>query len=118
GTGFEKIGSLKRGASIKGELLENGWIKFTMENGEVGYVSGKYVYLMEGEDCMDCEGSATVVCSTLNVRLGPDTSFDKIGKIKRGDTVYIVSCDATHSWYKIIWNDAHAWISAKYVYID
>jgi len=118
GTGFEKIGSLKRGASIKGELLENGWIKFTMENGEVGYVSGKYVYLMDGEDCMDCEGSATVVCSTLNVRSGPDTSFDKVGKIKRGDTVYIVSCDATHTWYKIIWNDAHAWISAKYVYTD
>jgi len=118
GTGFEKIGSLKRGASIKGELLENGWIKFTMENGMIGYVSGKYVYLMDGEDCIDCEGSATVVCGTLNVRSGPDTSFDKIGKIKRGDTVYIVSCDATHSWYKIIWNDAHAWISAKYVYTD
>ncbi|MBQ7596852.1 MAG: SH3 domain-containing protein, partial [Clostridia bacterium] len=52
------------------------------------------------------------VSSTLNVRTGPGTEYDKIGSITNNTQVYVY--ETSGSWGKIIYNGEDAWISLSY----
>lgn len=57
--------------------------------------------------------NAVVTASALNVRTGPSTSYDKIGKIKRGGEVTVIS--EVGSWSLIEWEDGEAYVASKYL---
>lgn len=117
GTEFAKIGTLQRGQTIDGVMLENGWIQFITDDGITAYVCGQYTEAMDAadSDCADCTGNGQVVCRTLNVRSGPRTSFKRIGRITRSSAVEIIGCNEDHTWYQIKWDDGYAWVCAKYI---
>lgn len=52
----------------------------------------------------------------LNVRRGPATSFDIIGKLSRGDKVKIVG--KSNNWYKIEYNGTYGYVSGSYIELD
>ncbi len=53
------------------------------------------------------------VTSTLNVRLGPDTSYDRIGAVTNDTQLYIY--ETANGWGRILWNGEAAWVSLSYV---
>jgi uncharacterized protein YraI len=105
GTAFAKIGTLSRGAIIKGEA-QNGWVKFDFD-GSAAYVSAAYV-----QEVGDAS-NLSVICRTLNVRSGAGTSFAKIGALTRGTSIDVV--DAVDGWYKIAYDGAYGYVSSAYV---
>jgi len=58
--------------------------------------------------------AGTVRVSTyLNVRSGPGTNYDVIGKLYNGNNVDIL--EESGGWYKINYNGQEAWVCGKYV---
>ena len=105
GTEYSKLGTLSRGTLLDGELLSNGWVKFSY-NGQTAYVSGMYVQSVDN-------GQLSVQCGTLNVRSGAGTSYSKIGKLYRG--TYVKPLETQGNWYKIGYDGGYGWICADYV---
>ena len=101
GTEYSKLGTLSRGTLLDGELLSNGWVKFSY-NDQTAYVSGVYVQSVD-------DGQLSVRCRTLNVRSGPGTEYSKIGVLYRGTDVKPLETQG--NWYKI----SYGWICADYV---
>ena len=56
--------------------------------------------------------TGTVTADTLNIRKGPGTKYDSVGKVYKGDKVTILETDG--NWGKI----EKGWISLKYVKMD
>lgn len=105
GTEYSKLGTLSRGTLLDGELLSNGWVKFSY-NGQTAYVSGMYVQSVDN-------GQLSVQCGTLNVRSGAGTSYSKIGALYRG--TYVKPLETQGNWYKIGYDSGYGWICADYV---
>lgn len=105
GTEYSKLGTLSRGTLLDGELLSNGWVKFSY-NGQTAYVSGVYVQSVDN-------GQLSVQCGTLNVRSGAGTSYSKIGALYRG--TYVKPLETQGNWYKIGYDGGYGWICADYV---
>lgn len=105
GTEHSKQGTLSRGTLLDGELLSNGWVKFSY-NGQTAYVSGMYVQSVDN-------GQLSVQCGTLNVRSGAGTSYSKIGALYRG--TYVKPLETQGNWYKIGYDGGYGWICADYV---
>lgn len=105
GTEYSKLGTLSRGTLLDGELLSNGWVKFSY-NGQTAYVSGLYVQSV-------ADGQLSVQCGTLNVRSGAGTSYSKIGALYRG--TYVKPLETQGNWYKIGYDGGYGWICADYV---
>lgn len=99
------------------EDVGDGWYKVTCgEN--IGYMSGEWltVALTDGTVIPAARGTepeqerGLITASVLNVRSGPDTSYDKVAALKAGAVVDIVS-DPGNGWYEI----ESGYISAEYV---
>lgn len=59
-------------------------------------------------------GSITGVSSGLRVRSGPGTSYDKVGSLRNGASVTIVS-DAGGGWYEIKYDGGKGYIQGEYI---
>ena len=64
---------------------------------------------------VNCTATGTVinVQSNLNVRKGPGTNYDSIGKLYGEDTVDIVAENG--EWYKINFGSGYGYVSKKYI---
>lgn len=99
------------------EDMGNGWYKVTY-NGTTGYMSGDWlnVTLDDGTEIPAAEDNASeqkrglITASVLNVRSGAGTDYKKVGSLKAGAVVDIVT-DAGNGWYQI----KSGYISAEYV---
>ena len=113
GTGYGSVGTYSSGDRVN--ILE----QFTY-NGTTwgctskGWISMDYVYV-DGTDVGE-SGSGTVTADDLNIRSGPGTAYDSVGKYNSGDTVtilYQVTVGNT------IWGcTSKGWISLDYVNLD
>ena len=54
-----------------------------------------------------------VTTASLNIRKGPSTEYDILGKFASGDTVFVYSI--TNGWAKISYNNDIAYVSEKYI---
>lgn len=103
------IDTIRGGSRVAYYEKSNGWIRIAD-----GWISLNYIYL-EGETG---EGacSGTITASSLNVRQGPGTDFDSLGKLTEGDSVTIlaqITVDGTAWGYT-----GTGWISMKYVKVN
>ena len=84
-----------------------------------GIADGIEKYLKENVIIDSNQISATgIVINTdsLNVRKGPSTSFDIIGKLSGGNSVKIIG--KIDNWYKIEYNGSYGYVSATYIKLD
>lgn len=84
-----------------------------------GIADGIEKYLKENVIIDSNQISATgIVINTdsLNVRKGPSTSFDIIGKLSGGNSVKIIG--KIDNWYKIECNGSYGYVSATYIKLD
>ena len=95
----------------------NGWYKVVYGD-QTGYMSGEWltVSLTDGTVIPASEGTepeqqrGLITADVLNVRSGPATTYDKVGSLKGGAVVDIVS-DPGNGWYEV----DSGYISAEYV---
>jgi len=113
GTRYARIGTLTRGEHIRGEMLDNGWVKFVQDDGTCAYVCGAYLEQCDVCTEEDGEETATVVCRKLNVRSGAGTKFKRVGQLSRGETVRIA--ERSNGWCRIVYGEGFAWVHGKYV---
>lgn len=136
GTKYDRVGSLKEGAVVTILETSGDWYKITC--GSIsGYVSGEYVTLnavsseappkQEPErepekepetppeikvEEMEAQ-SGLVMTSSLNIRSGPSTDYDRVGSLKVGNVITIIG--KSGNWYKITAGKVTGYVSAKYV---
>ena len=76
----------------------SGWYKVDYQSVE-GYMSGEYLDVAAKADVTIGYGLVQSDGSTLNVRSGPATTYDKVASLSDGAVVTIVGIDS--GWYKI-----------------
>ncbi|MDB8798959.1 SH3 domain-containing protein [Romboutsia sp. 1001216sp1] len=117
-TSHSKIGTLKKGDKVGVISESNGWSKIKY-NGNVAYVSSTYLSKENttpeapsnpGESVKETK---VVNYEFLNVRSGPSTSHSKIGTLKKGDKVGVIS--ESNGWSKIKYNGNVAYVSSSYL---
>lgn len=55
------------------------------------------------------------VKSSVNVRIGPGTSYDKVGSLSKNDEVAVTGKCNEFNWYRIQYNNREAYVSANYL---
>ena len=68
------------------------------------------------DDIHEEPSAAYVTATTLNVRKGAGTAYARMGLLKKGDKVQVLS--VTGGWAKIAYGDAVGYVSANYLTFD
>ena len=108
GTDYNRIGAFRKGTELT--ILEDlgGWYKVT--TGKMsGYVSAEYL----SADPSAVTQRGLVMAGPLNVRSGPGTGYSRVGSLKLGTVVDIVS--SSNGWYQISSGSLKGYVSAQYV---
>ena len=121
GTDSAVVTQAPKGAQVSVEEdAGNGWYKVTY-GGKTGYMSGEWlsVSLTDGTIIQDEptpqasepeQQRGLITASVLNVRSGPDTTYDKVATLRGGMVVDIVA-DTGSGWYQI----ESGYVSAEYM---
>ena len=109
-TTYSIIDTLKQNAKVEVISIENNWAKIK-HNDEIGYVSAEYLSDKKVETIQIKYVNAT----TLNVRSGPDTTYEILTTYKYGQEVKVVNISEDKEWAKIKYNDEYAYVSNKYL---
>ncbi|WP_455537853.1 SH3 domain-containing protein [Terrisporobacter sp.] len=120
-TSFDKIGVLNKNEKVK--ILSKttyGWYKIQYKTG-IGYVYSSYINIAKDNDKSDKDkkddiafNANGVANSNVNVRKGANTSFNKIGLLKKNTKVTIVA-KSSNGWYKIKFNNSYGYVSSQYI---
>ena len=92
----------------------NGWFE-VMYRDQTGFMSSYYLQ-MENEASAEENPLLAYVntgSSVLNVRSGPGTSYEILGKAKTGELLPVLS--QASGWYEVKYNSATAYVSASHV---
>lgn len=111
GTSYDRVETLAKGkvVTILGE--ESGWYHISWANSK-GYVLCVYVAVNGA-----AQADATVTGgSTINVRSGPGTSYDRIAMVGAGKRVAILGKEG--DWYKISFDGKTGYILGDYLIPD
>ncbi len=84
GTNYAKVGTVTMGNRYAYYQLADGWART-----ENGWVITEYFYI-EGA-IADGEMTGAVTTDELNIRTGPNTSFQSVGTYKKGETVHVLA---------------------------
>ncbi|NLN05359.1 MAG: SH3 domain-containing protein [Clostridiaceae bacterium] len=98
GTGYSVIGKLQKGSYITLQNYSNGWWRIEYADGKEGYVSGDYINEIKESKAYLVNTQST----RLNVRKGPGTNYDIIGKLNKGD--YVVVLSIANGWAKVLFD--------------
>ncbi|CED94424.1 Beta-N-acetylglucosamidase [Romboutsia ilealis] len=114
-TSYESIGKIDKGTNVEVISESNGWSKINYKN-TTAYVATKYLdkKSTDTEDTTEQYKEIKVVNTDgLNVRKGPSTSYESIGKIDKGTNVEVIS--ESNGWSKINYKNTTAYVATKYL---
>lgn len=127
GTSYESLGKLKKGTQVTG-TLSGSWVKVNY-NGKTGYLSLENLTaagsgtasssaspspsaVASGVTDNATSASYSVTNETLNVRSGPGTTYESLGKLSKGDKV---TGTITGGWLKLDYKGKTGYVSAQYL---
>jgi N-acetylmuramoyl-L-alanine amidase len=121
GTGYDILDRMFQGESVT--ILDgptgDGWYQVSY-HGQAGWAFGDYLDLDSGDsgdsgddDGGDLASSATIATDVLNLRAGPSTSDDILGKMLYGETVQIAG--QSGDWYQVEYNGEGGWAFGSYL---
>ncbi len=114
-TSYESIGKIDKGTSVEVISESDGWSKINYKN-TTAYVATRYLdkKSTNTEDTTQQYKEIKVVNTDgLNVRKGPSTSYDSIGKIDKGTSVEVIS--ESDGWSKINYKNTTAYVATRYL---
>ncbi len=99
------------------EILVELNVEDTTEESTVGIVENE---ISTDEKELEWEGiepmdSVMYAQNDVNVRLGPGTEFEKIGRLSRNEEVVILGRDKESGWYYIEYEEARGYVSDNYL---
>ena len=114
-TSYESIGKIDKGTSVEVISESDGWSKINYKN-TTAYVATRYLdkKSTNTEDTTQQYKEIKVVNTDgLNVRKGPSTSYESIGKIDKGTRVEVIS--ESDGWSKINYKNTTAYVATRYL---
>ena len=119
-TSYATIGKLNKGTRVEVISESDGWSKINYNN-KTAYVSSGYLKAVststpdtKPEDTTQQYKEIKVVNTDgLNVRKGPSTSYESIGKIDKGTSVEVIS--ESDGWSKINYKNTTAYVATRYL---
>ena len=114
-TSYESIGKIDKGTSVEVISESDGWSKINYKN-TTAYVATRYLdkKSTNTEDTTQQYKEIKVVNTYgLNVRKGPSTSYESIGKIDKGTSVEVIS--ESDGWSKINYKNTTAYVATRYL---
>lgn len=110
-TTFESVGklSLNDKVSVTG-LCDNGWSRIKYKDEDL-YVST--TYLSDSLIIEDCEPKTMYATTTVNVRSGPGTGYDIVGKLSLNNDIKVTG--KCGDWSRVEYKDTIAFMSSKYL---
>lgn len=94
------------------EDTEDGWYKVDYRSIE-GYMSSEYVDVATTYEGDLGYGVVSTDGSTLNLRSGPGTDYDRVGTLYHGTVVQLLGME--DGWFKLSYNAGTAYASSEYV---
>lgn len=108
-TSSDRVASLTYGTRVTITETKDGWGKMSK-----GWISLKYVYMDGDRGTNGCTG--VITGTTLNVRSGPGTNYDKVSSLSKGDKVTVLQrIDVGKTQWGYV---AGGWICMDYVDVD
>ena len=114
-TSYESIGKIDKGTSVEVISESDGWSKINYKN-TTAYVATRYLdkKSTNTEDTTQQYKEIKVVNTDgLNVRKGPSTSYESIGKIDKGTSVEVIL--ESDGWSKINYKNTTAYVATRYL---
>jgi N-acetylmuramoyl-L-alanine amidase len=119
---------------ILGRSVDGQWLQFALpRNNRVGWVSADVVqvkgYFEEPPQVAQAEAPVQAPSApaaelprvlvpsgdVVNVRSGPGTAYDLLGRMRSRQTAFIIGRNGDGSWWQIRFGEQQAWISARFV---
>ena len=112
-TNYRVLMSIKKGQQVEFISLNGEWAKIKY-NGVIGYAHNDYLKDISIDNDNSTNHESMVVNATsLNVRSGPNTSYQIVGKLIKGSEVKVIS--ESNGWSKIKYNNKDAYVSSRYL---
>ena len=114
-TSYESIGKIDKGTSVEVISESDGWSKINYKN-TTAYVATKYLDKKStntDDTTQQYKEIKVVNTDGLNVRKGPSTSYESIGKIDKGTSVEVIS--ESDGWSKINYKNTTAYVATRYL---
>ena len=105
--------------AVRNELAETEALK-AVEN-TVGETLGEVEIKDSATEGVESEYTVTELndikyaSTTVNVRKGPDTTFEKLGTLTMNQEVCITGVCSANDWYRVAFNDEEGFVSGKYL---
>ena len=116
GTKYKVVGTAKKGQILDVTSISNGWAKISY-NGSTAYASANYLKTVSIEEPQN-KIIMIVKVNDLSVRKGAGTSYTKLGSLKKGQEVTVVS-ELSNGWVKIEFNNGYGYVSnVKGAYLE
>jgi len=105
------ISHLKQGDQVA-VIKEEGEWKQVVTADAVGWVAS--AYLANAESPVGSRREGIVAADSLNVRVAPSLSAERVGRLLRGERVEVV--EAKRDWYQVIARSGlNGWVAAEYI---
>lgn len=116
-TKYAILGTASRGQVLEVVSISNGWAKINYKNG-IGYCSASYLKKVTTTTPTPAIKQMIVKVDDLSVRKGAGTSYTKLGSLKKGTKVNVVS-ELSSGWVKIEFNGGYGYVSnVKGAYLE
>lgn len=109
-TGSQVLTTANSGECIVVLDSENGWYKVSY-NLQTGYMSADYINVATAENAE--LGYGVVTGSGVNLRSGPDTSYNRVATASQGEKCYIIGVN--NGWYKVLYNNQTCYIRSDFL---
>lgn len=108
GTNFAKVGSVSQGEVFTALQEKNGWYQIVLTDGKIGWISKDYVQTSASL----YPEKVTVDSGLVNIRSGPDTTYNKIGELTPGVTLQVLG--KSKDWYSVYLSDGKTvgWVAS------
>lgn len=109
-TGSQVLTTANSGECIVVLGSENGWYEVSY-NLQIGYMSADYINVATAENAE--LGYGVVTGSGVNLRSGPDTSYNRVATASQGEKCYIIGVN--NGWYKVLYNNQTCYIRSDFL---
>jgi uncharacterized protein YraI len=92
---------------------DNNWAQLNV-NGIVGWVNVRYMNITSTPNVTSPTGVVATTSATLNMRLGPDSSYGRIVTIPNYTKIAVIGRNASNTWWQVTYNGQTGWVSAQY----
>ncbi len=102
--------------SLLAYSTDNNWAQLNV-NGIVGWVNVRYINITNTPVVTSPTGVIATTTASVNLRLGPDSTYGKIVTIPNYMQIAVIGRNAASTWWQVTYNGQTGWVSAQYTRI-